>query len=124
VAAVEDEVWAKDTSQPRPKYHIWVDTLCCPVAKLEPYYNKISLLRMKTVYEQATHVLVLDLALSMHNAEELRPATLLLRIFGSSIWMRRLWTLQGRFPFTTPTASITLTMDRGRPGKVHVLSVP
>ncbi|KAK0610757.1 hypothetical protein B0T14DRAFT_557920 [Immersiella caudata] len=98
VSAVEDTVWAQDDSKPRPKYHIWVDTLCCPVAKLEPEYNKLSLLRMKTVYEQATHVLVLDLALSIHEAEGLRPATILLRIFGSSIWMRRLWTLQGSYP--------------------------
>ncbi|KAK5657621.1 hypothetical protein OQA88_2693 [Cercophora sp. LCS_1] len=94
VSAIEDFVWAQDNSKPRPKYCIWVDTLCCPVAKLEPEYNKLSLLRMKTVYEQATHVLVLDKALSIHDAEKLHPATALLRIFGSSIWMRRLWTLQ------------------------------
>ncbi|KAK4450432.1 hypothetical protein QBC34DRAFT_349181 [Podospora aff. communis PSN243] len=94
VSAVEEAVWATDKSKPRPKYYIWIDTLCCPVFKLEPEHNKLSLLRMKTVYEKATHVLVLDLALSIHDAENLRPATLLLRIFGTSIWMRRLWTLQ------------------------------
>ncbi|KAK3322682.1 hypothetical protein B0H66DRAFT_212173 [Apodospora peruviana] len=94
IEAVEDSVHASNPSQPRPKYHLWIDTLCCPVAKLEPYCNMISLTRMKTVYEKATHVLVLDLALSVHDAETLHPATLLLRIFASSIWMRRLWTLQ------------------------------
>lgn len=49
---------------------------------------------MKSVYEQATHVLVLDAALSVHDAAPLTAADVLLRCFASSIWMRRLWTLQ------------------------------
>lgn len=95
VYAVEEAVWRKETSNPRPKYHLWIDTLCCPVARLEPHCNNIALMRMKAVYSHAAHVLVLDLALSLHDAEGLSPSTLLLRIFASSIWMRRLWTLQG-----------------------------
>ena len=78
IKAVEDTVHAANPSKPRPTYHLWIDTLCCPVAKLEPHCNAISLTRMKTVYEQATHVLVLDLALSVHDAEPLHPVTLLL----------------------------------------------
>ncbi|KAK3687901.1 hypothetical protein B0T22DRAFT_535200 [Podospora appendiculata] len=79
---------------PHPVYHLWIDTLCCPVGRLEPVCNKISLNRMKAVYEKAAHVLVLDRALTGHAAEGLHPATALLRIFASSMWMRRLWTLQ------------------------------
>jgi len=54
---------------------------------------------MKTVYRQASQVLVLDLALAEHPAEGAHPASLLLRIMASSLWMRRLWTLQGMVLF-------------------------
>jgi hypothetical protein len=124
VSAIEDLVWAQDNSKPRAKYCIWVDTLCCPVAKLEPEYNRLSLLRMKTVYEQATHVLVLDKALSVHDAEKLHPATALLRIFGSSIWMRRLWTLQGWFGFNLSSSGKGLThLNRGSLSQVYILPI-
>ncbi|KAK3324453.1 hypothetical protein B0T19DRAFT_477349 [Cercophora scortea] len=91
---VEDHHAEIHPDEPRPVYHLWIDTLCCPVGRLEPVCNKISLNRMKAVYEKAAHVLVLDLALTGHAAEGLHPATILLRIFATSMWMRRLWTLQ------------------------------
>ena len=87
------------------KYRLWIDTLCVPVAPKDASENNhaerlmvyhMALGRMKDIYKKATHVLVLDMALSVHNAQELSPATVLMRVFGSSLWMRRLWCLQGR----------------------------
>ncbi|KAK4207380.1 hypothetical protein QBC37DRAFT_96378 [Rhypophila decipiens] len=94
ISGVEKAVHVANPSQPRPKYHLWIDTLCCPVASLNPDTNGISLMRMKSVYECAAHVLVLDLALSVHEVGPLTAVEALLRVFASSIWMRRLWTLQ------------------------------
>ncbi|PNY23089.1 Uncharacterized protein TCAP_06963 [Tolypocladium capitatum] len=77
--------------QPSTPYRIWVDTLCCPV-DLE---GKLMALRtIADVYRQATHVLVLDSSLATFKSEGTHPAELLLRTFGASPWMRRLWTLQ------------------------------
>ncbi|KAM7206077.1 hypothetical protein V8F20_002859 [Naviculisporaceae sp. PSN 640] len=94
ISDVELAYHLANPDQPRPKYRLWIDTLCCPVSGLHPTTNGISLTRMKSVYEQAAHVLVLDAALSVHEAARLTPADILLRCFASSIWMRRLWTLQ------------------------------
>lgn len=98
LSALEDAVYKDNSANPnfpRPKYNLWIDTLCCPVAASEPYLNSIAMMRMKTVYKQASQVLVLDLALTEHPVEGAHPASLLLRIMASSLWMRRLWTLQG-----------------------------
>jgi hypothetical protein len=94
-----------------PEYRFWIDPLLCPLAKArheglgeEEKQKEIeemqavhdtSLARMKDVYTKATHVLVLDASLSVRPAQEADPIEVLLRIFGSSPWMRRLWTLQG-----------------------------
>lgn len=54
----------------------------------------MALQRIADVYRNATHVLVLDSALTQFEAEGRHPAELLLRVFACSPWMRRLWTLQ------------------------------
>ncbi|KAH7303243.1 hypothetical protein B0I35DRAFT_485367 [Stachybotrys elegans] len=72
------------------QYRLWIDTLCCPVE----YSGKmIALGRIVQVYRDATHVLVLDSSISSYSAHS-NPAELLLRAFCTSLWMRRLWTLQ------------------------------
>ncbi|OAA70034.1 HET domain protein [Akanthomyces lecanii RCEF 1005] len=68
----------------------WIDTLCCPV---ENTLKTIALERIADVYCNAAHVLVLDWSLAQFSANT-HPAELLLRTFGASRWMRRLWTLQ------------------------------
>ncbi|KAK4228128.1 hypothetical protein QBC38DRAFT_168864 [Podospora fimiseda] len=103
VKAVEDDFNAKSPEQPPVKYCLWIDTLCVPVAprpedepvdpeRLRIYH--LALGRMKDVYVDAAHVLVLDKALMIYEAETRHPAEALLRIFASSQWMRRLWCLQ------------------------------
>lgn len=72
---------------------LWVDTLCCP---LEPDAKVISLERIANVYKSAHHVLVLDKSLMGVTYEGTHVAELLVRAFGCSPWMRRLWTLQGK----------------------------
>ncbi|POR38277.1 Uncharacterized protein TPAR_01537 [Tolypocladium paradoxum] len=89
----------KNQTGPSTPYRIWVDTLCCPVG-LEG--KLVALQRIADVYRQATHVLVLDSSLAAFKSEGTHPAELLLRTFGASPWMRRLWTLQGRFARPSP----------------------
>lgn len=74
------------------QYRIWIDTLCCPI---ELGGKLIALERIASVYRNATHVLVLDAALTGFDSQDTHPAELLLRVYGASPWMRRLWTLQG-----------------------------
>ncbi|AEO64793.1 uncharacterized protein THITE_2086288 [Thermothielavioides terrestris NRRL 8126] len=74
-----------------PAYRFWLDTLLCPVERVG---NAISLARIKDVYRNAKHVLVLDASIMRHRFESLSAAEALLRIFATSAWMRRLWTLQ------------------------------
>lgn len=90
---------------PEP-YRFWIDPLLCPVEREMDGIplsdtkegKKISLQKISDVYRSATHVVVLDASISVYNAETMDPAEVLLRIFGSSAWMRRLWTLQGPYP--------------------------
>ncbi len=72
---------------------MWIDTLCCPV---ELTGKMIALARIARVYEDASHVLVFDASISSFSFTELDEAELCLRALGTSTWMRRLWTLQGR----------------------------
>ncbi|CAK7226462.1 hypothetical protein SBRCBS47491_006240 [Sporothrix bragantina] len=72
-------------------YRLWIDPLLCP---MEAEGKNISLQRISDVYRNAAHVLVLDASLMHYLANKLPPEELLLRIFSSSAWMRRLWTLQ------------------------------
>lgn len=71
---------------------LWLDTLCCPV---EMESKMICLERIADVYRKAHHVLVLDTTLTAFKYKGTSPAELLVRAFGCSPWMRRLWTLQG-----------------------------
>jgi hypothetical protein len=80
-----------------PAYRFWLDTLLCPVERVG---NAISLARIKDVYRNAKHVLVLDASIMRHRFESLSAAEALLRIFATSAWMRRLWTLQGLSGFS------------------------
>ena len=48
---------------------------------------------MRKIYEDATHVLVLDTSLQRYNSVSLSPEEICARIIASG-WMRRLWTLQ------------------------------
>jgi hypothetical protein len=86
----------------------WIDTMCCPVVpdiqesdspirrerqrKRLELKNK-SLAKLKQVYEEATHVLVIDSYLEAVKSEDLMDLEILMRIFASG-WTRRLWTLQ------------------------------
>ncbi|CAK7212754.1 hypothetical protein SCUCBS95973_001570 [Sporothrix curviconia] len=72
-------------------YRLWIDPLLCPI---EAEGKNISLQRIADVYRNAAHVLVLDASLMHYAADQLAPEEVLLRIFSSSAWMRRLWTLQ------------------------------
>ena len=76
-----------------PQYELlfWCDTLCCPASPGEGK-NRV-LAQMKSIYEQATCVLVLDASLRPHRSETMRPEEVCARMIVSG-WMRRLWTLQ------------------------------
>lgn len=104
VKAVESDFNAtRDPETPPVRYRLWIDSLCVPVAPrpgdaFDPerlrIYN-LALGRMKDVYIKAAHVLVLDKALMSYESDRMHQAEVLLRIFASSQWMRRLWCLQG-----------------------------
>ena len=70
---------------------IWLDTLCCPAQDGWGKQNAIE--KIRCVYRQAKHVLVLDSGLMAYKSESQDVSEKLARIFTSS-WMRRLWTLQ------------------------------
>ena len=76
-----------------PQYELlfWCDTLCCPASPGEGK-NRV-LAQMKSIYEQAACVLVLDASLQSYKSEAMRPEEACARIITSG-WMRRLWTLQ------------------------------
>ena len=104
VKGIEDGVnAARDPETPPVRYRIWIDSLCVPVAPRpedapDPerlrIYN-LALGRMKDVYIKSAHVLVLDRTLMSYESGRMHQAEILLRIFASSQWMRRLWCLQG-----------------------------
>ncbi|RFU81906.1 het domain [Trichoderma arundinaceum] len=87
------------------QYRIWIDTLCCPI-ELEG--KLIALERIASVYRNASHVLVLDASLTAFDSQATHPAELLLRVYGASPWMRRLWTLQVSVPSDEPLCISTL----------------
>lgn len=70
----------------------WMDTLCVPVRKEDYEYRKITIAKMKTIYEEAYRVLILDSWVqeipSTSTIEEKAS-----RLFLSN-WQRRLWTCQ------------------------------
>ncbi|QIW98933.1 hypothetical protein AMS68_004451 [Peltaster fructicola] len=73
------------------KILLWLDTLCCPVKSLT--HRLLCIVRMRQIYEEATHVLVLEAALASYGSDELDCVELTARFVYSS-WTRRLWTLQ------------------------------
>jgi hypothetical protein len=91
------------------KYRLWIDTLCCPV---ERSGKMISLERIALVYRNATHVLVLDSSISGYSTEAASPTELLVRAFCTSSWMRRLWTLQGKFNVRCFLTQLTHVYDK------------
>ena len=91
ISSIQRQTEVTETENPI-SYRLWVDTLCCPV---ELGGKMTALQRLADVYRNAKHVLVLDSALTKLSSESTHPAELLLRTFGASPWMRRLWTLQG-----------------------------
>jgi hypothetical protein len=70
---------------------ICLDTLCCP-AKDGPG-KQMAIKKIRLVYQNAMHVLVLDAGLMSYRAMPLEVTEKIVRIFTSS-WVRRLWTLQ------------------------------
>lgn len=89
-----DAVNASDPDRTTPKYNgslIWLDTLLSP-AKDGPG-KQIAIEKIRLVYKQAKHVLVLDAGLMAYPARSQEAPEMLVRIFTSG-WMRRLWTLQ------------------------------
>ena len=76
---------------PQTELLLWCDTLCCPIS---PQWARNRVLaHMKSIYEQATCVLVLDASLQPYESEVMGPEETCARIIASG-WMRRLWTLQ------------------------------
>ncbi|UKZ51105.1 hypothetical protein TrVGV298_004860 [Trichoderma virens] len=90
IASMQAEIETGDAEY-RTEYRIWIDTLCCPI---ELGGKLIALERIASVYKNAAHVLVLDASLTGFDSQDTHPAELMLRIYGASPWMRRLWTLQ------------------------------
>ncbi|CZR51503.1 uncharacterized protein PAC_01380 [Phialocephala subalpina] len=70
---------------------VWLDTLCCPAQDGDGKQKSIEKIRL--VYRQAKHVLVLDAGLMSYQSQSQDASEIIKRIFTSS-WMRRLWTLQ------------------------------
>lgn len=69
----------------------WLDAICCPVKETEDQKKAIQL--MRSTYQKAYAVLVLDASIFCQNDKKLGDAEILLRIF-SSRWISRLWTPQ------------------------------
>ncbi|KAL6788129.1 hypothetical protein J3E68DRAFT_444819 [Trichoderma sp. SZMC 28012] len=90
IASMQTEAETGDAEY-RTQYQMWIDTLCCPV---ELGGKMIALERIASVYLNAAHVLVLDASLTGFDPQDTHPAELMLRVYGASPWMRRLWTLQ------------------------------
>lgn len=70
---------------------LWCDTLCCPTGP--PDAKDRSLEQMKTVYERASAVLVLDASLQSFDSKAMCLEEICFRILSSG-WTRRFWTLQ------------------------------
>ena len=70
---------------------LWCDTLCCPTGP--PDAKNRSLAQMKTVYEHASAVLVLDASLQCYDSKAMCQEEVCFRILSCG-WMRRFWTLQ------------------------------
>ena len=67
----------------------WVDSLCIPEAS---EYRKEAIAMMKSVYQNATKVVVVDRSICQQSAQQ--PIMSLIYIVAASSWMQRLWTYQ------------------------------
>ncbi|KAI1451197.1 hypothetical protein F4805DRAFT_476372 [Annulohypoxylon moriforme] len=71
----------------------WMDTLVVPVGR-EKKWKKLAVRQIFDVFDASTHTIILDNGLSeMGPGAGDKPAEAAMRIL-SSVWMRRLWTLQ------------------------------
>ena len=70
---------------------IWIDTLCIPCRPEDRRFRKLAISRLKTTFENARAVVVLDNELRQ---TALRSQTEGLFRLECSSWMRRLWTLE------------------------------
>lgn len=78
-----------DTHQkPMP---FWMDTLCCPLEPKES--RRTAIMRMRSTYERASKVLVLDRNLCSLSTRGISKLEQLMQIYRTT-WMTRLWTLQ------------------------------
>ena len=75
-----------------PYSSFWLDTICCPVEDGSDIQT-MAIAKMKSTYENASAVLVLDHSLLTHSAHNLSDVEILWRIVCSK-WTSRLWTLQ------------------------------
>ena len=73
----------------------WIDTLCIPVGESFVEYRKLAIQRMRSTYQRAKKVLVLDKEI-LSGSKNARPRERVARIVLST-WMRRLWTFQEGF---------------------------
>jgi hypothetical protein len=69
-----------------------MDTLVVPVAKGQEEYRKKAIRQICNVFSRSSHTIILDKGLSSMDKGG-APAETAMKIF-SSVWMRRLWTLQ------------------------------
>ena len=67
----------------------WVDSLCIPEAS---EYRKDAIAMMKSVYQNATKVVVVDRSICQQSAQQ--SIMSLIYIVAASSWMQRLWTYQ------------------------------
>ena len=67
----------------------WVDSLCIPEAR---EYRKEAIAIMKSVYQNATKVVVVDRSICQQSAQQ--TVMSLIYIVAASSWMQRLWTYQ------------------------------
>lgn len=74
----------------------WVDSLCIPEAK---EYRKEAIAMMKSVYQNATKVVVVDRSICQQSAQQ--PIMSLIYIVAASSWMQRLWTYQEAYLAST-----------------------
>ncbi|KAK2616388.1 hypothetical protein QQS21_000629 [Conoideocrella luteorostrata] len=79
-------------SEPTP---FWIDSLCIPVGEAFVEYRKLAIQRMRSTYQRAKSVLVLDKEI-LSGSKDARPMERVVRVVLST-WMRRLWTFQEGF---------------------------
>ncbi|OCT45856.1 hypothetical protein CLCR_01428 [Cladophialophora carrionii] len=71
----------------------WIDTLCVPVQPENYALRRRAIVQMRTIYEQADKVLVVDVELLRSSTAEASDEEVAMRI-SYSVWWSRLWTLQ------------------------------